>query len=263
VGTVFALSQTVTPDYPSSDHYTSDMKFAYLIEPPFNHKLPDGTVTGSDVELARAIVDELELGEFEPVETEFAELLPGVADGSWHMTTGLFATEERKKTAAFSIPIWALPDGLLVTADNPRNLLGYQSVADQNDCMLAVIRDQFQHRSAVEFGVPENRLRIFETYAEAGNAVLMGDVDAYASVGRAHSGYVDLQEEQRLELVTVPSSEKQAAFGSFAFNKDDEALLSDVNRVLRSYYGSDSHREMMYSFGFTDAEINLVVDAHK
>ncbi|MGV3548626.1 hypothetical protein [Rhizobium sp.] len=29
------------------------MKFAYLIEPPFNHRDADGTVTGCDVELVR------------------------------------------------------------------------------------------------------------------------------------------------------------------------------------------------------------------
>ncbi len=29
------------------------MKFAYLIEPPFNYREDDGTVTGCDVELAR------------------------------------------------------------------------------------------------------------------------------------------------------------------------------------------------------------------
>jgi len=239
------------------------MKFAYLIEPPFNHRTPDGTITGTDVELAKYVVNELNLGDFEPVETEFAELLPGVSSGKWRMTTGLFATDERKQTASFSIPIWALPDGLLVSAGNPRKLSGYQSVAEQSDCTMAVIRDQFQHRSAVEFGVPENRLAIYETYSEAATAVLTGNVDAYASVSRAHTGYIELNNEQRLEVVTVPSTEKKPAFGSFAFSKQDDALLEDVNRVLRSYYGSEPHRKMMRSFGFDDAEIDLVVEAYE
>jgi len=239
------------------------MKFAYLIEPPFNHKMPDGSVTGTDVELAKFIVNELSLGDFEPIEAEFAELLPGVASGRWRMTTGLFATDERKLTASFSIPIWALPDGLLVSAGNPKKLSGYRSIAAQENCTLAVIRDQFQHRSAIDFGVPESRLNIFETYTEAANAVLAHTVDAYASVGRAHTGYIDLNDEARLEVVTVPSTEKQPAFGSFAFSKQDDVLREDVNRVLRTYYGSKSHREMMHSFGFTDVEINMVVNSYE
>ena len=77
------------------------MKFVYLIEPPFNHKRDDGTVTGCDVELAKTVFASIGAGLFEPVETEFAELLPGVADGRWRMTTGLFATEERRQITGF------------------------------------------------------------------------------------------------------------------------------------------------------------------
>jgi len=200
----------------------STMKFAYLIEPPFNHRTPAGSITGSDVELARIVVAELALGEFEPIETEFAELLPGVASDRWRMTTGLFATEERRQHALFSTPIWALPDGLLVPADNPRNLTGYKSVANQEDCTLAIIRDQIQYKSAIELGVPDSRLRVFETYAAAANAVKAGQVDAYASVYRAHTGYLELQNESPLKA------------------------------------GSESHRKMLRSFGFVDAEIDLI-----
>lgn len=95
------------------------MKFAYLIEPPFNYIDAVGRVTGCDVELARHVFAQLSIERFEPVEAEFAELLPGLAAGRWRMTTGLFGTEERRTLAAFSRPIWALPDGLLVREGNP------------------------------------------------------------------------------------------------------------------------------------------------
>lgn len=234
------------------------MKFAYLIEPPFNYLTPEGSVTGADVELAKVVINKLGLGAFEPIETEFAELIPGVAEGRWRMTTGLFATKEREKIASFSNPVWALPDGLLIKAGNPKNLTGYKSIADQKNCTLAVIRDQFQHRSAVEFGVAEEKLRVFETYTDAANAVLNDTVDAYASVGRAHSGYIELKKEQLLEVVIVPATEKQPAFGSFAFSRQDDVLRENVNGILRNYLGSEIHRKTMRSFGFTDTEIDLV-----
>ena len=121
------------------------MKFAYLIEPPFNDRLEDGEIVGHDVEIARHVCDAL--GEtFEPVETEFAQLLPGLADGRWRMTTGLFATDVRQAIATFSRPIWALSDGLLVAPGNPERLSGYRSIAENSRVRLAVIRDQFQHR---------------------------------------------------------------------------------------------------------------------
>jgi polar amino acid transport system substrate-binding protein len=72
-------------------------KFAYLIEPPFNYHDADGTVTGCDVALARTILGMVGLHDVEMVEAEFAHLLPGLSEDRWQMTTGLFATEERRR----------------------------------------------------------------------------------------------------------------------------------------------------------------------
>ena len=236
------------------------MKFAYLIEPPFNHKRDDGSVTGCDVELAKLVFEAIRAGAFEPVETEFAELLPGVAAGRWRMTTGLFATEERRQVAAFSRPVWALPDGLLEAAGNPLGLTGYRLVAASSACRLAVIRDQFQHRSAVDFGVPEDRIMVFETYTEACHAVRDGNADAYASVARAHTGFLEQHRELDMDVVVVPASEKQPAFGSFAFSKQDNELRRKVDAELTDYLGSPDHRAMMAGFGFDDGEIDLVAN---
>ncbi|WP_299722208.1 transporter substrate-binding domain-containing protein [uncultured Tateyamaria sp.] len=234
------------------------MKFAYLIEPPFNCIDATGRVTGCDVELARHVFCELGIAEFEPVETEFGALLPGLAQGRWRMTTGLFGTDERRQTAQFSRPIWALPDGLLVAKGNPLGLSGYQSLADHPHARLAVIRDQFQHRSAVEFGLPEDRIAVFETYTEAAKAVKDQAVDAYASVGMAHAGFIAQNSAWPIELVPVPPREKPPAFGSFAFCLDDTAFLRDVNAVLSHYLGTDAHRAIAASFGFSDHEVDLV-----
>ncbi|WP_299304330.1 transporter substrate-binding domain-containing protein [uncultured Litoreibacter sp.] len=234
------------------------MKFAYLIEPPFNYVDTNGDVTGCDVELARHVFQELEISDFELVETEFAELLPGLDDGRWRMTTGLFATDERRQTAQFSRPIWALPDGLLVRDGNPLDFTGYRSLASNSDARLAVIRDQFQHRSAVEFGVSDQQIAVFETYTEAAKAVRDGAIDAYASVGRAHSGFIEQHTDWKLDLVLVSTKEKPPAFGSFAFSLDDTSLLNDVDAVLSKFLGSDTHRQMVAAFGFSNAEVDLV-----
>jgi polar amino acid transport system substrate-binding protein len=234
------------------------MKFAYLIEPPFNYVDATGHVTGCDVELARHVFAELGIADFEPVETEFAELLPGLGDGSWRMTTGLFGTAERRQNASFSRPIWALPDGLLVATGNQLGLSGYRSVAEKSNVRLAVIRDQFQHRSAVEFGVTAEQIMIFETYTQAAQAVSEGSADAYASVGRAHSGFIEQNPDWDLELVLVPTVEKPPAFGSFAFGLNDAGILKEVDAVLSRFLGSDDHRKMVASFGFSSNEVDLV-----
>lgn len=233
------------------------MRFAYLIEPPFNFRTASKKITGHDVEIAQHVCVALDQI-FEPVETEFSQLLPGLSDNRWRLTTGLFATAERRKLAAFTHPIWALPDGLLTQAGNPLGLTGYRSVATAGSAVLAVIRDQFQHRSALEFGVNKERLRIFETYTEAASAVREGRVDAYASVCRAHTGFIDRHPEWHLEVVEVPSSEKPPAFGAFAVGLNEKNLLSAVNEYLASFLGTSEHRRIAEKYGFSPAEADLV-----
>jgi polar amino acid transport system substrate-binding protein len=233
-------------------------KFAYLIEPPFNYRDADGTVTGCDVALARTILRMVGLHDVEMVEAEFAHLLPGLSEGRWRTTTGLFATVERRRIAAFSRPIWALPDGLLVQKGNPLTLTGYRSVARTDGCKLAVIRGQIQHHFAVDLGVPKDRILVFETYTDAARAVAAGEAHAYASVARAHCGFLERNSDLQLEVVAVPPNEKEPAFGSFSFRKSDEAFRQAIDEALLVYVGSDEHRAMMKKFGFSDAEIDLV-----
>ncbi|MEM7734752.1 MAG: transporter substrate-binding domain-containing protein [Deinococcota bacterium] len=236
------------------------MKFAYLIEPPFNYKDEHGLITGCDVELAKTVLKTVGVTDLELVEAEFAALLPGLNNSSWQMTTGLFATEQRQHIAAFSRPIWALADGLLVQQGNPKKLTGYRSIAQLDDALLAVIKDQFQHQTAMEFGIPDTRIKLYKTYEAAAKAVLDGSVDAYASVGRAHSGYLDQHKDLALEVVDVPTLEKPPAFGCFGFHKQDDELREAINQALAAYLGSTQHRAIMATFGFSDEDVDLVVN---
>ncbi len=232
--------------------------FGSLIEPLFNQRGRDGAPTGCDVEFARHVFGTLGGQAFEPVGTRFTHLLPELAEDRWRMTTGLFATEERRAVASFSRPIWALPDGLLVAAGNPLGLSGYRAVARTGSCVLAVVRDQVQHRSALGFGVPGERIQVFETYAQAAQAVLDGRAHAAASVARAHAALAARSPGSPLDLVTVAAEEKPPAVGCFAFATADDAFRRAVDGVLAAYLGSAAHRSMMRRFGFSDAEVDLV-----
>jgi polar amino acid transport system substrate-binding protein len=57
------------------------MRLAFLIEPPFSYRSSDGMVTGCDVALARSVLTMASVEALELVETGFAQLLPGLAQG--------------------------------------------------------------------------------------------------------------------------------------------------------------------------------------
>jgi polar amino acid transport system substrate-binding protein len=237
------------------------MKFAFLIEPPFCFLDSMNEPTGCDVDLARHVFRELGVEDVHFIETQFSQLLPGLADGRWDMTTGLFDTVERRQSVSFSRPIWALPDGLLVRVGNPKGFDGYRSIAADPLARLAVIRDQVQQLSAMALGVRENQLRIFDTYNEAAEAVRVSAADAYASVARAHLGFIAANPGAGLACSPVPSDEKEPAPGALAFRKEDNGLRAAVDSVLAAYLGSAAHRKAMGRYGFGASEIDLAASA--
>ncbi len=233
--------------------------FAYLQEPPFCFRDGDGAVRGCDVELAQILSGMAGGGTFEPVEAEFAQLLSGLRDGRWMMTTGLFVTDERRARVDFSRPIWALHDGLLVRAANPRGIAGYRSLAQDGSARLGVIVEQVQHATALRLGMPADCIRLFRTQDEAAAAVANGHVDAYASVATAHRGYLANSPDARLAVVDVPIDEQPAAHGAFAFAKESRSLRDAIDEALGSYLGSPAHRTLMSRYGFTATEVDRVL----
>jgi polar amino acid transport system substrate-binding protein len=234
------------------------LRFAFLNEPPFCYRGRDGRVTGCDVEVARRIVEQVGAGPFIPVETEFAQLLPGLADGRWQMTTGLCATEARREIAAFSRPIWALSDGLLVRADNPHGIEGYSSLARTPGPNLGVVKEQVQHRTAIRLGIPAQSILTFDAYEEAAVALAAGAIDAFASVEMAHRGYLQEHSVLGLSIIGVPDREKPAEPGAFAFARVQSWLQDAIDDALAAFLGSADHRALMARFGFTAEDVDRI-----
>jgi polar amino acid transport system substrate-binding protein len=226
-----------------------DVRFAFLVEPPFCYRQPNGAVTGCDVELARHGLGEIAVRSITFVETEFSELLPGLADGRWEMTTGLFVTPARRELADFSQPIWMARDGLLVRADR-HDIVGYASLV-RTQARLGVVEDQVQHSTALRLGIDQKQIAAFATYSEAAAAVAQGAIDAYASVAAAHRGYLALNPDLPLAVVEIPAREKPSEQGAFAFAKSQGRLRSAVDAALSRFLGSPEHVSLMARFGLS------------
>lgn len=220
------------------------MKFAWIAEPPFNY-MEGGRLTGYDVELARQISARIGVS-FEPIETSFAELLPGLEDGRWDMTTGMFVTEERAERAFFTMPIWALHDGLLVRDGNRDRIAGYRSLAAGGG-KLAVLTGQIQEQTALSLGVRADYIVAYQDYRDAANAVAGGTIDAYASVELAHRAHIARHIGNTLACVAVPASEKEPAPGAFACRQS--STRDEVDAELIGFLGTAEHTALLTQFG--------------
>lgn len=231
------------------------LRVGFLIEPPFGFRAADGAAAGCDIETAARVARDLGLAGIAPIEATFEELLPGLAESRWDMTVALFVTPERMRIADFCQPIWALGDGLLVAQGNPRHLVGYGSLAGDADAWLAAIHGQVQHHTALNHGVPAERIVLFDSYEAAAAAVAEGRVDAYASVAMAHRGHLALHPSLPCMVVDVPPAERPPLRGAFAVAKGRDGLRAGIDAALQGFLGTPEHAALMTRFGFSPPEI--------
>jgi polar amino acid transport system substrate-binding protein len=217
---------------------------------------------GCDIELADEILRLMgvEIVGYQAV--TFAELMPGVQHGHWDINVPLFVTGERAARIAFSSPVWALSDGFLLRAGNPKQLTSYETLATDVDARLGVITGQVQHDTARAAGVPEERIVQFIQQHEAIDALVADEIDAYASTAlgngtlaqRLGSKAIDAvsHDQTAIEGLTPPQ-------GAFSFSLANESLRSAFDKQLRMYLGSPDHRLKVGRYGLTATEIDPIV----
>jgi len=248
---------------PISRETAMKVTIAYIEEPPFGWTEADNRATGADIDLAEVVLRAIGVTRIEHRLTTFSELLAGVEAGRWDMNVPLFVTPERANLVAFSVPVWAIGDGFLVRAGNPKALTSYASLAKRGDARLGIIAGQVQRDSARASGVSEDQIAIFEHQADAIEAVRSGAIDAYASTALGNRILVDRIGSSMLEAVEHKSEanreQQERPFGAFSFNRGNSDLLNAVNAQLRSYLGSSAHRARAAKFGLTCNEIDPVL----
>lgn len=231
---------------------------AYIEEPPFAATV-DGQPVGSDVDVARAVLSGMGVRFVELRKVEFPDLLPGVAAGNWTMNTALFVTPERAKVVAFSNPIWALVDGMIVRAGNPKRITSYRSIA-ASDARLGVVKDTVQVAAAKAAGIPADRIVGFASQEVVIAAIKSGRVDAYANTALGQRGLLASTNDPALALAEpfeppMENGRARAGFGAFSFNKADVAFIDRFNGALAKYLGTPEHRTLLAKYGFSADEI--------
>jgi polar amino acid transport system substrate-binding protein len=234
------------------------VRIAYIEEPPFYWTGKDHAATGADIELADVVLRAVGASTIEYCLTTFEELLPGVQEGRWDMNVPIFATPERAKRVAFSLPVWSLGDGFVVQRGNPRALTSYETVAARSDARLGIIPGTVQIGSARSAGVSDSQFVVFKNQPEAVAALLAGKIDVFAATAVGNRAIVDANRD--LEAVEHAMDKNGSApVGAFSFNMGNDRLLHDVNRQLHAYLGSADHRSRMAKYGITETEIDGVL----
>lgn len=213
---------------------------------PFNYILvATGEPGGWDYDALREICTRLHC---EPVFVEAAwdGMIQAVADKQYDMAAdGITITEDRKQIVDFSIGYISINQRLLVRKGETR-FASIEEFAANETLVLGTQINTTNYETAKKY-LPESRIKGFEQFAFAVQALISGDVDAVIIDETAGQGYRG-ENAEKLELIGPSISSDELGFifpkGSDLvepFNKAIEAMKADgtLDRLNQKYFGPD------------------------
>jgi polar amino acid transport system substrate-binding protein len=142
--------------------------------PPFNFALPDGRLAGFNVDLARAICEELELN-CTIQRRRWDLLIPALAEnGADAIVASLAATPENRASVEFTAPYYIQPGRFAMLADTVLRDATPETLEGQS---IAVVAGS-THEAYLKTFFPRSELRTYETSELARAALKSGRVNA-------------------------------------------------------------------------------------
>jgi polar amino acid transport system substrate-binding protein len=234
---------------------------AILDEPPYCWLEANGAAAGCDVEVAATVLARAGIRSVTVQQVTFAELIPGLVEGRWHLNTGMFISDARRRQVRFTRPIWAAEDGLITRAADAGRFASYRDLVIDSNARLGVVLGQVQRDSARQAQMPDERLVSFTTQDDAVQAVRRGEIDAAASTAIGNRVLLARMGDPGLTAVDLqPTADRPqpAPLGAFSLGLGEAALAEAMDAHLAAFIGSPPHRAIMIRHGFTDAEIDAI-----
>ncbi|MGH2764170.1 MAG: ectoine/hydroxyectoine ABC transporter substrate-binding protein EhuB [Thermoleophilaceae bacterium] len=227
---------------------TGIARIAIANEPPYTKVEPDGTVTGAEPEIARAVLERLEIGEVQGVVTPYEAMIPGLKARRWDMiTAGLFMKRSRCAEILYSEPTVVSTESFAVEPGNPKGLETIADVKANPDVKVGVLPGAFEEGILEEAQVPGGQIVSVQDGRSGIEALNAGRVDAFFLPTLSLEA---LQEGEDFE-VTPPIEDAPVTGAGHGFRKSDREFRNAYNKGLEAIQESGEFARILKPWGFS------------
>ena len=227
------------------------LRVAIANEPPYTQVNPDGTVTGAEPDVFRAVCKRLGIPDIQGVVTPYASMIPGLNANRWDaITAGLFMKQSRCSQVSYSEPVIVSTESFAVTKGNPKHILKVADVLANKDLKVAVLPGGFEEGILKTAKVPDGQQVKVNDGRSGIEALKAGRADAFflptLSLDALHKADTSFE-------VTEPVSDAPKTGSGAAFRKGDSSFREAYNKELKAYKDTPDFDAVMKKWGF-DAE---------
>lgn len=233
------------------------IQMGVAIEPPYSVLSPDGTLTGADPDLVRAVFSELGDIDLNANVVDWGALIPGLLANRFDsVATGLFIRPERCEAVLFAQPVLCASEAFIFREGNPKGVTTYAELV-ASDAMFATVAGAEEAR-ALELGMPTERMMVVPDVFGAVELLRSGRVDIIGFPDVTLIEMMKLLPEDEYDLLTGLEGEPIQCSAA-AFSRDNRELRDFYDEGLARLKESGRFDEILVSYGF-DPTVTAKVD---
>ncbi|MFD5598693.1 ectoine/hydroxyectoine ABC transporter substrate-binding protein EhuB [Leucobacter sp. NPDC058333] len=235
------------------------LRVAIANEPPYTQVNSDGTVTGAEPDVLRAVLKTMGIDDIEGVTTPYESMIPGLDANRWDVVAaGLFMKESRCAAVAYSEPVIVSTESFGVPTGNPNNITTIQDVIDNPDLKIAVLTGGFEEGILKTAKVPSTQQVLVKDARSGVEAIGAKRADAFLLPTLSLK---DLAEAGGAVEVTEPIEDAPRTGSGAAFRKGDTKLLKAYNEALADFKETPEFGEILEKWGFDPTAVEGVTAA--
>ncbi|TFD65326.1 ectoine/hydroxyectoine ABC transporter substrate-binding protein EhuB [Cryobacterium ruanii] len=269
LGAVFAVvatgCATVTPAGEAvdggSDLLALAKKQGYLRvgianEPPYTQVNSDGTVTGCEPDVLKAVCKRLGIDDVQGIITPYESMIPGLQANRWDaVAAGLFMKQSRCAEVLYSEPVIVSTESFGVPIGNPKNILAVADVLADSSLRIAVLPGGFEEGilntakvpAAQQVKVNDGRSGIEALAADRADAFFLPTLSLRA-----------LAETDKSFETTEQVPDAPRTGSGAAFRTTDTAFHKAYNTELAAFKKTPEFKEILDTWGFDAAAVEGV-----
>lgn len=226
---------------------TGVARIAIANEPPYTKINPDGTVTGAEPEIARAVLKMLGIGSVQGVVTPYDAMIPGLQARRWDMiTAGLFMKQSRCAQILYSDPTVVSTESFAVKPGNPP---GLRTIADVKNghVKVGVLGGAFEDGILRAANVPSGNIVRVEDGRGGIEALDAGRIDAFLLPTLSLKALVKGRDVE----ITPPIEDAPVTGAGHGFRKQDRAFRDAYDVQYRKLKHAGKLEAILKPWGFS------------
>jgi polar amino acid transport system substrate-binding protein len=254
---------TATATYAQSPRLEEAKKNGLVLgfsnEPPFAFKQADGSIAGSDYDLAKLVLGRLGINKIDGIVVPFGSLIPGLQAKRFDFIgTGLYIVPARCDQVAFTEPNFTVQESLIVQKGNPKKIHSLADIAKDETIKVGGTMTGQLVQNALKAGVKQSQITPFPDQTANMASLKAGRIDGGLII--SVTARWNAKNDPAIEVADpyvglVVDGKPVKNYGGFAFHTADIELRNAFNAEMVKAVHSQAYVDILKKYGMTQAEV--------